>query len=252
MHKLTRRDALSASAAIVAAGLPLSAARAGSQPDREKRLKVVFTGGHPDDPESGCGGTIALYADAGHDVVNMYLTRGEAGIPGMSHEEAALVRTAEAEEACRILGARPVYLGQLDGATEVNRQRYGEVRKALESEQPDLVFTQWPIDSHRDHRALAVLIYDAWLQMDKSFSLYYYEVLSGTQSQHFWPTHYVDIEASEPRKRQACMAHKSQNPGVEFYPMHERMQRFRGAEAGVQLAEAFLRHNQATRGLLYR
>lgn len=246
MRDLTRRDVLSLSAAVVGTGIPLSAAEAKSQTNREKRLKVVIAGAHPDDPESGCGGTIALYSDAGHDVVSMYLTRGEAGIAGMSHEEAARVRTAEAEEACRVLGARPVFLGQVDGATEVNAERYDEVRKALGEEHPDIVFAHWPIDTHRDHRALALLIYDAWLHMNKSFELYYYEVESGIQTQHFWPTHYVDIKAAEPRKKQACLAHKSQNPGADFYPIHERMQQYRGMEAGVKLAEAFIRHKQVS------
>jgi len=33
------------------------------------RPKVMVTGGHPGDPECGCGGTIARYTDLGHDVV---------------------------------------------------------------------------------------------------------------------------------------------------------------------------------------
>ena len=251
MNEMTRRDVLCASAAIAAVGAPLALANA-EEPVMEdaKKLKVVVAGAHPDDPESGCGGTMALYADAGHDVVSMYLTRGEAGIPGMSYEEAARTRTAEAEAACRILGTRAAYLGQIDGATEVNTKRYDEVRRALSDEKPDIVLTQWPIDTHRDHQAIATLVYDAWLRMDKSFELYYYEVESGTQSQHFWPTQYVDIETVEPRKEQACLAHKSQNPATDFYPMHQRMQRARGAEAGVTLAEAFVRHNQVSRELL--
>jgi len=250
MGEMTRRDVLRASA-IAAVGVPLAAAKA-AEPQRKdtKRLKVVAAGAHPDDSESGCGGTMALYADAGHEVVSMYLTRGEAGIPGMSHAEAGRVRTAEAEAACRILGARATYLGQVDGATEVNAKRYDEVRRALSEEAPDIVLTQWPIDTHRDHQVIAILVYDAWLRMDKSFELYYYEVESGMQSQHFWPTHYVDIEAVEPRKERACLAHASQNPRTDFYPMHQRMQRFRGEEAGVKLAEAFVRHNQVSRGLL--
>ena len=32
-------------------------------------LKAIVAGGHPDDPESGCGGTMALYADRGHEVI---------------------------------------------------------------------------------------------------------------------------------------------------------------------------------------
>jgi len=251
MSKMTRRDVLRASTAIVAAGAPQGTARAGTPSTNDtKKLKVVVAGAHPDDPESGCGGTMALYADAGHDVVSMYLTRGEAGIPGMSHEEAARVRTAEAEAACRILGARAVFGGQIDGATEVNAARYDEVRGALGKEAPDIVLTQWPIDTHRDHQALAVLVYDAWLRLDKSFELYYYEVESGLQTQHFWPTLYVDIETVESRKQQACLAHKSQNPATDFCPIHQRMQRFRGEEAGVRVAEAFVRHNQVSTGLL--
>jgi len=95
-----------------------------------------------------------------------------------------------------------------------------------------------------------VLVYDAWLRMGKLSELHYYEVESGTQSQHFWPTHYVDIGAVGPRKEKACLVHKSQNPTPDFYPMHQRMQRFRGEEAGVRLAEAFIRHNQVSVNLL--
>jgi len=64
--------------------------------------------GHPDDPESGCGGTLALYAAQGHRVTIVYLTRGERGIAGKSERDAAAIRTAEAEAACGILGAKPV------------------------------------------------------------------------------------------------------------------------------------------------
>jgi hypothetical protein len=38
--------------------------------------------------------------------------------------------------------------------------------------------------------------------------------------------------------------------GEGFYVLHDEMNRFRGQEAGVQHAEAFIRHNQSTRGLL--
>ena len=31
----------------------------------DKKLKIVCVGGHPDDPESGCGGTLALFAAGG-------------------------------------------------------------------------------------------------------------------------------------------------------------------------------------------
>jgi len=209
-----------------------------------RRRKAVVVGGHPDDPETGCGGTMARLADLGHEVVALYLTRGEAGIEGKSHQEAATIRTAECQEACKILTARPVFAGQVDGATEVNPARYDEFRKILEVEKPDIVFTHWPIDTHRDHRAASYLTYDAWLRMGRSFTLVYFEVMSGSQTQQFSPTDYVDITATEARKRAACFAHKSQDP-AGFYDHHDKMNRFRGLESGHKFAEAFVRHVQS-------
>ncbi len=242
MGAFTRRDILRGSATLVtAAGLSAAAA---DHVAASKKLKIVIAGAHPDDPESACGGTIALYTDAGHDVVNLYLTRGEAGIPGKSHDEAAAIRTEEANEACRILGARPVFLTQIDGATEINAARYDEARRTIEAEEPDLVITHWPIDTHRDHRIISLLVYDTWLGMKKSFDLYYFEVEAGDQTQHFSPTQYVDTTQVESRKREACYKHTSQNAEHGFYVLHDRMHQFRGREAGVKYAEAFIRHNQ--------
>src|SRR5436190_21106376 len=72
------------------------------QTPQNRVLKVVCVGGHPDDPESGCGGTLARYTALGHTVTVIYLTRGEAGISGKSHEEAAAIRSAECAAACKI------------------------------------------------------------------------------------------------------------------------------------------------------
>jgi LmbE family N-acetylglucosaminyl deacetylase len=214
-----------------------------------KKIRLVVLGGHPDDPESGCGGTMARFADLGHEVVAVYLTRGEEGIAGKNHQQAAKIRTAECVDACKILKARPVFVGQVDGETEINWSRYDEIHKLLEKEQPDIVLTHWPIDTHRDHRAASILVYDAWLRLDRRFALYYFEVMSGSQTQNFAPTDYVDITATEDRKRAACMAHKSQKP-TEWYAHHALMNAFRGKESGHKYAEAFIRHAQSKGGLV--
>ena len=250
MRKMTRRTLLDRSARFASAmgiGLPLLALNAdGKAVLADRKLKVVVAGGHPDDPESGCGGTMASYSDLSHRVVVLYLTRGEAGIEGKSAQEAAAIRTAECQKACDILKAKPVFAGQIDGSTEVNASRYDEFRSILEAEQPDVVFTQWPIDSHPDHRVVSLLVYDAWLRMGKKFELYYYEVNSGAQTQIFHPTHYVNITPTESRKRAACYAHASQDPVNGFYgTYHEKMNRFRGLECGCELAEGFVRHCQS-------
>jgi LmbE family N-acetylglucosaminyl deacetylase len=247
MKPISRRNLLRNTVAMAGAttlGLPfVGAAEAGKPGAPEKpnrKLKVIVAGAHPDDPESGCGGTIARYSDLGHDVVVIYLTRGEAGISAKTHDEAAAIRTAEARKACRILKARLVFAGQIDGSTEVNPARYAEFRKLLDAERPEVVFTHWPVDTHPDHRAASLLVYDAWLRSGKKFALYYFEVLTGSQTQVFAPNLYVDITATEGRKRAACYAHVSQQPD-EWYPHHDQMNRFRGFEAGTKYAEAFVR-----------
>lgn len=252
MAKITRRDLIGQSALLLAtAGTSLPAL--GSEKDNEaaagKKLRIVVVGAHPDDPESGCGGTIALYSSLGHEVTILYLTRGEAGIEGKTPQEAAAIRTAESEKACAILNARPLFAGQIDGNTEINQTRYADFRKILESEHPDLVLTHWPIDSHRDHRTASLLTYDAWLEAGKKFSLYYYEVDQGSQTQMFHPTHYVDITQTESRKRAACFAHASQQPETTFYPLHELMSRFRGMEIVSKYAEGFVQHYQSMAAL---
>src|SRR5271166_1565345 len=72
-------------AGTLVAGLPLAAAEIAPLPEQpeqvKKRLKVVVAGGHPGDPEYGCGGTIARYTDVGHEVVLLYLNRGEKNCP---------------------------------------------------------------------------------------------------------------------------------------------------------------------------
>lgn len=237
LRQLSQSGGLLGAAAL---GLPLAASQA-EQPAAARKLKVVVVGGHPDDPESGCGGTMARYTDLGHEVVILYLTRGEAGIPGKSHDEAAAIRSGECQKACEILKARPIFAGQIDGSTEITGQRYDQFRSLLEAERPDLVFTHWPVDTHRDHRVASLMVYDAWVSAKSKLELYYFEVEQGEQTQDFRPTDYVDITATESRKRASCFVHASQNP-AEFYALHDMMNRFRGLECGSKYAEAFVRH----------
>ncbi len=232
--------------AAFAFGLPLrdtiSSAASGEQAEAKRKLKVVVAGGHPGDPEYGCGGTIARYTSSGHDVVLLYLNRGDPS--AKSPDDGSGVRVEEAKKACAILKARPIYAGQIDGNAVVDRAHYKEFRRILTSEQPDAVFTHLPIDNHADHRATSMLVYDAWLKMGKKFALYYYEVSDGEDTVQFAPTHYVDISQTEAQKRLACYAHASQAP-EKFYKLQEMVTRMRGIESGHPRAEAFIHHVQS-------
>src|SRR5437762_6127587 len=129
---LTRRTFVKQSALTAVTTLPLVSTPAESA---SANLKIVCVGAHPDDPESGCGGTLARYAALGHAVTIVYLTRGERGIDGTSLDAAARIRSAECETACKIMGAKPVFFGQIDGATEVTRAHVDAMRRLPGAEQ---------------------------------------------------------------------------------------------------------------------
>src|ERR1044072_3577782 len=160
---LTRRSFVKHASLAAVPPLPLASSPAESG---AANLRVVCVGAHPDDPESGCGGTLARYAALGHAVTIVYLTRGERGIDGKSLDEAARIRTAECEAACRIIGAKPAFFGQIDGATELPRAHVDAMRRLLAAEHPDVVFTHWPVDTHMDHQVASVLTIRAWMEGD--------------------------------------------------------------------------------------
>jgi LmbE family N-acetylglucosaminyl deacetylase len=225
-----------------AAAVPVLGARAETDP-----LRIVVAGGHPGDPECGCGGTIARYAALGHEVVLLYLNRGEGYCGGADPSRCGTVRTAEAQKACGILKARAVFAGQYDGRAIIDNPHYEEFRRLLDAQKPDIVFTQWPIDQHRDHRAISLLVLDAWLQGGRKPALYFYEVADDTQM--FSPAEFVDISDVETQRRAACYAHASQQPD-KWYPRQVALTRFRGIESGLTQAEGFVRHRESRRGLL--
>jgi LmbE family N-acetylglucosaminyl deacetylase len=250
----TSRREILRGAVAVASGMALGGAtrllagdEAALQQKSLHKLRVLVTGGHPGDPECGCGGLIARYADMGHEVTLLYLNRGELYCGERPTAECGALRTKEAEKACEILHAHPVFAAQVDGQSVLDNAHYDEFQKLFDAQKADIVFTQWPIDSHRDHRALSSLVLDAWLQSAKAAALYYYEVAEDTMT--FSPSVYVDITAIEARKRAACFAHASQSP-EKWYPLQEQIARFRGTESGYREAEGFTRHAQSRDGVL--
>ncbi len=202
--------------------------------------KVLVIGAHPDDPESMCAGTMLKLKDMGAEVVAVYLTSGEAGIVGKTHEQARTIRQAEAKKACDMLGVRAIFLTQIDGNAEVNKERYAEMKELIETEQPDMVITHWPIDSHRDHRVCSILVYDAWRMTGRNFDLYYSEVMTGMQTQNFTPALWVDITSYRDKKIQAYLCHESQELEGAVKEYHDTMERMRGMECQAKYAEAFV------------
>ena len=206
----------------------------------DRKLTILCIGAHPGDPEFGCGGTLAKYSDAGHSVTVVYLTRGEAGDPTKSFAESAVLRTKEADASCKLLKAKALFAGQTDGNTELTKEKNDVMTKLILSEKPDIVFTHWPLDTHRDHQIAGLLTLNAWVKSGQQFHLYFYEVNTGDETMGFVPTDYVDISDVRDRKKAVMFAHQTQNP-VNVYDTYFRvMEDFRGLEARVKAAEGFI------------
>ncbi len=181
---------------------------------------------------------MARLTGAGSEVVLLYLNEGEPREQTPRLPKGT--RVTEARAACELLKSRPLFAGQIDGDAIVDRSHYEQFHLLIEAEKPDAVFTHWPIDNHADHRAMSMLVYDAWVRLQKSFALFYYEVSNGEDTLQFTPTHYVNIRSVGTVKRAACYAHASQSPD-KFYELQESVAHWRGLESGHGQAEAFVK-----------
>jgi len=151
-------------------------------PNRPPALLAVLA--HPDDETYRAGGTLALLARRGVRVHLLCATRGEAGIPEMSPDEAGRVRQAELECACRALGIEPPrFLDYQDGtlAQVDEEQAIEQVVRAVRELRPQVLLT-WPPDGvsgHPDHVAVSRWTGEAFRRASDPLALYHIVVPRG-------------------------------------------------------------------------
>jgi LmbE family N-acetylglucosaminyl deacetylase len=131
---------------------------------------VLTVWAHPDDETYLAGGLCAALVDAGHRVVCVTATRGEAGevAPGLSTGATVPVadlRTAELEEALAVLGVdEHHWLDYPDGgcAAVPADEPAARIRTLVYDVRPDTVLTFGPdgFTGHPDHRAVS-----AWVDL---------------------------------------------------------------------------------------
>lgn len=237
MHSMIRVFALRLTAGLLTAGLCLAACQ--SAYSQHTPLRVVVLGAHPDDPESGPGGLIVSLTNAGCQVDVGYMVCYRQGRTYFGRPEAE-VRREEATAACEIMNATPHFFDYAAGDLAANTATLNAVSTWLGEVQPDIVVTQWPDDTHPDHVATGEIA--TQLYHDQSgqggWNLYYFEVNTNLQTLNFHPELYLDIAAVRNTKQQAVMCHLSQNPTL-IWQQNLQMQLNRGAECGVEYAEAY-------------
>ena len=191
---------------------------------------------HPDDEALGCGGTIALLADAGAEVTALWVTDG-AATKGTGHPPEALaeLRRVEAERSAGILGARPRFLGLDDGRLGEQRERLvAGMRDAIATLAPQAVFAPWLLDGTADHRAVSAALAEAL--GDEGPQVWGYEVWTALV-----PNRIVDVTKVIDRKRQAVAAHETAAEAIDL-TVGEGLARWRTMQTlgGQGYAEAFL------------
>ena len=118
---------------------------------------VLMIWAHPDDETYLAGGLSRALTDAGHRVVCLTATRGEAG---GTAEGLGVIRTAELESALRVLGVdEHHWLDHPDGgcAAVDPDEAAATVGAILDDVQPDSVITFGPdgFTGHPDHQAVS-------------------------------------------------------------------------------------------------
>jgi LmbE family N-acetylglucosaminyl deacetylase len=110
--------------------------------------KVLAVVAHPDDLEYGAAAAVARWTAAGHEVVYLLATRGEAGIDGLAPDRSAAVRTEEQVRSAAVVGVDVVeFLDHPDGLLEHGPALRRDLAGAIRRHRPDTLVTL----NHREH-----------------------------------------------------------------------------------------------------
>jgi LmbE family N-acetylglucosaminyl deacetylase len=124
------------------------------------KLRIIIIGAHPDDPDKA-GGTAFKWARAGHEVLMVSLTNGDAGHQSIKAKQLAKIRREEARRAGEVIGVRYITLDNHDGQLMPTYENRLEVIKIIREHKADLVLFPRPYDYHPDHRYTGQLVLDA-------------------------------------------------------------------------------------------
>lgn len=107
--------------------------------DWTRGLAVVA---HPDDMEYGAAAAIARWTSQGKEITYALVTSGEAGIDGLTPEEAGLLREAEERDSAAIVGVDVVdFLGFPDGVLEYGLPLRRALARVIRERRPEMVVT---------------------------------------------------------------------------------------------------------------
>jgi len=217
-------------------------------------VRILAIGAHPDDVDILCGGTLALYAQAGHEVWVAVATNGNVGSTTLTHDEIAAVRHQEALNSCAVIGARLIWMDFDDEWLFDDRPTRTRFIDAYREARPDIVLAHSTSDYHPDHRIAGQVAADAQIPaavslvettrpaLDQIPKLYTMDTVGQISTE---PDVLVDIGSVIETKTAMLLAHLSQKDwlahifGMSYVEFMRSQGAQRGAELGVAFAEAF-------------
>lgn len=211
--------------------------------------KVLVFCAHTDDEIIGPGGTLARLSGSA-EITLVTVTAGETGYSRPEDRERIIqMRERENAAAAQILGYhRRETFGYPAQQVPMDRDALHDFIRIIREVRPDVIFTHWSEDKHRDHRAISILSDEARWKAHENIlphlgeiyytpELYYYEV----QDLFAHPTVVVDISSTLEKKLAAMRTQESQLPVMpRILQFIEGLARVRGYMAGTEAAEAFL------------
>lgn len=216
-------------------------------------MRYLLIVAHPDDEVLGAGGTIRKLISEGHDIAVATMCQEAEARQGISDS-----LSADQQEAFDILGIKKSYSAYFPNI-KMNTVPHLELVQFIENciidFNAECIITHHPTDTNNDHAVTSYAVQAACRiaqrrdNLPKLRQMLYMEVLSSTEwsldssSRKFNPNYYVEIDETGIEKKLEAL---SRYKGVIRYYPHPRsveaikgLAMYRGAQAGLMLAEAF-------------
>ena len=205
-----------------------------------KNKNILAVGAHADDVDIGCGGTVALHARNGDNVIILLMAESS-----YTYYDGRVFRTKEEGEieernAAKVLGAKLINLGFKTKEVPYSRESVEAINEIIDKYGIDIIYTHWYHDTHQDHQRTTQSVLAAGRYV-KNILMYEPEYPAGRSYLGFRNQYYVDITSTFNIKMEALKQHKSQvkKYGDNFLEAVEARARHRGYEIGSKYAECF-------------
>lgn len=220
---------------------------------------VLVIAAHPDDEILGCGGAIAKHVEQGDNVAVVIFAEGVTSRDDNrdvnKHSKELHNLSISSQKANEILGVKDIsFLGYPDNRMDSmpRLEVIKETEKIIKKTNPNIIYTHHRGDVNIDHRRIHEAVVTACRPMPGNQSvttILFFEVVSSTEWQTpgseppFLPNWYVDISDVIDKKLKALEFYESEMrdwPHARSIKAVEHLARWRGANIGVDAAEAFM------------